>query len=51
MVATLSGAANFRELGSVAADLPQHMLRLLAARWDQLWRRFATPSAGRCGGC
>jgi hypothetical protein len=35
VVATLAGAANYRELGSVAADLPQQMLWLLGARWDQ----------------
>jgi len=46
VVATLAGAANYRELGSVAADLPQRLLRLLGARWDRLRRRFAAPSAG-----
>jgi predicted transposase YbfD/YdcC len=45
VVATLAGAANFRELGSVAADLPQHLLRLLGARWDCARRRFTAPSA------
>lgn len=44
VVATLAGAANYRELGSVAADLPQHLLRRLGARWDQVRRRFAAPS-------
>jgi len=45
VVATLAGAANFRELGSVAADLPQHLLRLLCARWDCARRRLTAPSA------
>ena len=45
VVATLAGAANFRELGSVAADLPQHLLRLLGARWDWACLRFTAPSA------
>jgi predicted transposase YbfD/YdcC len=45
VAATLAGAANFRELGSVAADLPQGLLALLGARWDQVRRRFAAPSA------
>ncbi|MEV4002431.1 transposase family protein [Actinomadura sp. NPDC049753] len=44
VVATLAGAANYRELGSVAADLPQQLLRLLGARRDEVRRRFAVPS-------
>ena len=44
VVATLAGAANFRELGSVAADLPQRLLRMLDARWDRDRARFAAPS-------
>ncbi|MBO0879707.1 MAG: ISAs1 family transposase [Mycobacterium sp.] len=45
VVATLAGAANYRELGSVAADLPQRMLRLLGARCDSDRQRFVAPSA------
>jgi hypothetical protein len=45
-VATLSGAASYRELGSVAADLPQRLLHILGARWDQARHRFTVPSAG-----
>jgi hypothetical protein len=45
VVATLAGAANYRELGSVAVDLPRQLLRLLGARWDQAGRRFTAPSA------
>jgi predicted transposase YbfD/YdcC len=45
VMATLAGATNYRELGSVAADLPQQLLRLLGARWDRARRRFAAPSA------
>jgi predicted transposase YbfD/YdcC len=44
VVATLAGATNYRELGSVAADLPQQLLRLLGARWGQAGRRFIAPS-------
>lgn len=44
VVATLGGAANFRELGSVAADLPQRLLDLLGARWDRARARFGAPS-------
>jgi hypothetical protein len=39
VVATLAGAANYRELGSVAADLPQELLRLLGACWDPVRTR------------
>jgi hypothetical protein len=45
VVATLAGAANYRELGSVATDLPPQLLRLLGARWDQGGRLFTAPSA------
>jgi hypothetical protein len=34
MVAALAGAANYRELGTVAAGLPQELLSLLGTRWD-----------------
>ncbi|WP_131743190.1 transposase family protein [Actinomadura roseirufa] len=46
VVATPAGAANYRELGSVAADLPQRLLRLLGARWGRARCRFTAPSAG-----
>lgn len=46
VVATLAGAADYRELGSVAADLPQRLLDMLGARWDQARHRLAAPSAG-----
>jgi hypothetical protein len=46
VVATLAGAANYRELGLVAADLPQQMLRLLGARFHLVVCRFVAPSAG-----
>jgi len=51
VVATLAGAVNYRELGSVAADLPQRLLGLLDARWDRVRQRSAAPSAAPCGGC
>jgi predicted transposase YbfD/YdcC len=44
VMATLAGAANYRELGSVASDLPQRLLGLLGARWDQARRALAAPS-------
>jgi predicted transposase YbfD/YdcC len=44
VMATLAGAANYRELGSVASDLPQRLLRLLGARWDRARRALAAPS-------
>ncbi|TLP59706.1 transposase family protein [Microbispora triticiradicis] len=46
VVATLAEAANYRELGSVAADLPQRLLHILGARWNQARHRLAAPSAG-----
>jgi hypothetical protein len=46
VVATLAGAANYRELGSVAADLPQELLSLLGTRWDPAGSVFIAPSAG-----
>jgi hypothetical protein len=46
VVATLAGAANYRELGSVAADLPQELLCVLGARWDVAKLRFVALSAG-----
>lgn len=41
IVATLAGAANYRELGSVAADCR----RSCCACWDRARRRFVPPSA------
>ncbi|MQA98031.1 MAG: hypothetical protein GEV11_26735 [Streptosporangiales bacterium] len=46
VVATLAGAANYRELGSVAADLPRELLGLLSARFCVKKLRFVAPSAG-----
>jgi DDE_Tnp_1-associated len=46
VVATLAGAASYRELGSVAAGLPQELLSLLGARWDLPGLIFIAPSAG-----
>jgi hypothetical protein len=51
VVVTLAGAANFREMGSTAADLPQSLLALLGVRWHPLCGVRVAPSAGRCGGC
>jgi hypothetical protein len=46
VVATLAGAASYRELGSVAAGLPQESLSLLGARWDLAGVVFIAPGAG-----
>ncbi|MEU4235680.1 ISAs1 family transposase [Nonomuraea sp. NPDC026600] len=45
VVATLGGAANYRELGSTAADLPQSLLGLLGARRRLAIGRYVAPSA------
>lgn len=45
VIATLAGGRNYRELGSVAADFSQELLRLLGCRWHLLRRRFVAPSA------
>jgi predicted transposase YbfD/YdcC len=44
VVAVLAGAANFREVGSQAADIPQSLLAKLGARWNWFTRRFGHPS-------
>src|SRR5258707_10732871 len=46
VAATLAGAASYRELGSVAAGLPQELLSLLGARRDLAGLVFIAPSAG-----
>jgi hypothetical protein len=45
-VATPARAANYRELGSAAAGLPQELLSLLGARCDLAGLVFIAPSAG-----
>jgi predicted transposase YbfD/YdcC len=44
VVAVLAGAANFRQIGSHAADLPQPLLARLGARFHLVWRRWIAPS-------
>ena len=44
VVATLAGAANYREIGSHAADMPQELLRKLGARWSWFKLRYSYPS-------
>jgi hypothetical protein len=46
VVATLAGAANYRELGLVAVGPPQELLFLLGARWDLAGLVFIELSAG-----
>ena len=45
VVATLAGAASYRELGSVAAGPPQELLPLLGARWDLAGVLSAEPAS------
>jgi predicted transposase YbfD/YdcC len=44
VVATLAGAANYRELGSHAADMPQELLKKLGAKWSWFKLRYKHPS-------
>ena len=44
VVATLAGAANYRELGSHAADMPQELLKKLGAKWNWFKLRYKNPS-------
>jgi predicted transposase YbfD/YdcC len=46
VIATLAGAANYRQMGSVAADLPQCLLNRLGVRWNLRCRRRVAPSSG-----
>lgn len=44
VVATLAGAANYREMGSHAADMPQELLVKLGAKWSWFKLRYKYPS-------
>ncbi len=44
VVATLAGAANYREIGSHAADMPQELLKKLGAKWSWFKLRYSYPS-------
>jgi hypothetical protein len=44
VVATLAGAANYREIGSHAADMPQELLKKLGAKWSWFKLRYNYPS-------
>lgn len=44
VVAMLAGAENYREIASHAADMPQPLLKKLAAKWDWFKFRYAWPS-------
>ncbi|CAI7973447.1 transposase [Frankia sp. Hr75.2] len=44
VVATLAGAATYRQIGSHAADLPPGLLAHLGAPYDHFRDRYATPS-------
>ncbi|WP_322755412.1 ISAs1 family transposase [Frankia sp. Cas3] len=44
VVATLAGAANYRQIGRRAADLPQSLLAQLGAPYDHFGARYAAPS-------
>ncbi len=43
VVAALAGAKNYREIATIAASLPQRMLRLLGAEWDYYTQRYEYP--------
>ncbi len=43
VVATLAGAANYREIGSHAADMPQELLKKLGAKWSWFKLRYSCP--------
>ena len=43
LVATLAGAKNYREIATVAAHIPQGMLRLMGAEWNYFTRRYEYP--------
>jgi DDE family transposase len=44
VVATLAGAANYREIGSHAADMPQELLKKLEVKWSWFKLRYNYPS-------
>ena len=44
VVAALAGAANYREIGSHAADMPQELLKKLGAKWSWFKLRYNYPS-------
>jgi DDE_Tnp_1-associated/Transposase DDE domain len=43
LVAALAGAKNYREIATIAADIPQEMLRLMGAEWNYFTRRYEHP--------
>ena len=43
VLAALAGAKNYREIATVAADIPQGMLRVLGAKWDYFTQRYKCP--------
>ena len=43
LVAVLAGAKNYREIATVAAHIPQRMLRLMGAEWNYFTRRYEHP--------
>jgi hypothetical protein len=43
LAATLAGAKNYREIATVAAHIPQSMLRLMGAKWNYFTRRYEHP--------
>ena len=44
VVAALAGARNYREIASLAAEIPQSMLRKLGAKWNWFKLRYQCPS-------
>ena len=43
VAAALAGAKNYLEISTVAANIPQGMLRALGAEWDCFTRRYKFP--------
>jgi predicted transposase YbfD/YdcC len=43
LVAVLAGAENFRQMATIAAHIPQGMLRLIGAEWNYFTRRYEHP--------
>jgi hypothetical protein len=43
LIAILAGAENYREIATVAAHIPQDMLRIMGAEWNYFTRRHEHP--------
>jgi predicted transposase YbfD/YdcC len=43
LIAAIAGAKNYRETATVAAHIPQGMLRIIGAKWNYFTRRYEHP--------